>query len=149
VARTPIKRSEPWRIHFFQRHSDNDPGRLVPTVEFLDSVSPTVAAEFQAILEAVATAPPPAFSGGGKWEAMHGEMAGFYEARTSGGNASGRQMNHRLLCLLVRNMEELGGPSIVALGGFSKPVRSPANRRDYETIRRYAAEFREHRTVLQ
>ena len=79
---------------------------------------------------------------------MHGEMAGFYEARTSGGNASGRQMNHRLLCLLVRNMEELGGPSIVALGGFSKPVRSPANPRDYETIRRYAAEFREHRTVL-
>jgi hypothetical protein len=149
VAQTPKKRSEPWRIHFFQRHSADDPDRSVPTLGFFDTVSPTVAAAFQAILEAVAIAPPPAFSGGGKWEAMHGEMAGFYEAPTSGGDASGRQMNHRLLCLLVRDMEELGGPSIVALGGFSKPVRSPANRRDYEKIRRYAAEFREHRTVLQ
>jgi hypothetical protein len=58
-------------------------------------------------------------------------------------------MNHRLLCLPVRDMGEPGGPSIVARGGFSKPVRSPANRRDYETIRCYAAEFREDRTVLQ
>lgn len=39
----------------------------------------SVAAEFDAILEAVAKAPPPSFSGGGKWEAMHGDMAGIYE----------------------------------------------------------------------
>jgi len=30
-----------------------------------------------AVLSAVADAPPPAFSGGGKWEAMHDEMAGL------------------------------------------------------------------------
>ena len=122
MAGRAIKRAEPWRIHFFQRHPADDPKRSVP---------------------------PPAFSGGGKWEAMHGVMAGFYEGRTSGGDASGRQMNHRLVCLLVRDAEEeLGGPSIVAIGGFSKPPRSAAKASDYATIRRYAAEFRRRRTVL-
>ena len=32
-----------------------------------------------AILDAVAEAPPPQFSGGGQWEAMHGDMGGYYE----------------------------------------------------------------------
>jgi len=31
------------------------------------------------VLEAVTTAPPPSFSGGGKWEAMHDDMAGYFE----------------------------------------------------------------------
>lgn len=79
MAATQKRRSEPWRIHFFQRHQADDPDRSTPAMEYLEAVSPAVAAEFQAILEAVAAAPPPAFSGGGKWEAMHGSMAGFYE----------------------------------------------------------------------
>jgi hypothetical protein len=29
-----------------------------------------------AVLEAVRAAPPPQFSGGGKWKAMHGSMGG-------------------------------------------------------------------------
>jgi hypothetical protein len=36
------------------------------------------------VLDAVAAAPPPAFSGGGKWEAMRGKMAGYYEVRAIG-----------------------------------------------------------------
>ena len=96
-----------------------------------------VAAEFQAVLEAVAKAPPPAFSGGGKWEAMHGHMAGIYEVRVGSSRA-----NHRLFCLLVRTREELGGPSIVCLGGLTKPVREAANARDYSRIRQFADEFR-------
>jgi hypothetical protein len=35
---------------------------------------------------AIANAPPPAFSGGGKWEAMHGRMGGVYEVRVDGPN---------------------------------------------------------------
>jgi len=42
------------------------------------------------VLDAVAEAPPPAFSGGGKWEAMHDEMAGFYEVRIQGGGMNQR-----------------------------------------------------------
>ena len=29
--------------------------------------------------------PPPSFSGGGKWEAMHDDMAGYFEVRVQGG----------------------------------------------------------------
>jgi hypothetical protein len=102
-----------------------------------------VAAEFDAILDSVAKAPPPAFSGGGKWEAMHGDMAGVYEIRVAGGGS-----NHRLFCLLIRSSEALGGSSIVCLGGLTKPPRSAARPRDYTTIKRYADEFRKRGTVL-
>lgn len=63
---------EPWLIHFFQRHGDDDRERSTPTIEFLETLPDKIAAEIQAVLEAVAAAPPPSFSGGGKWEAMHG-----------------------------------------------------------------------------
>jgi hypothetical protein len=48
------------------------------------------------VLDAVAAAPPTQLSGGGKWEAMHGEMTGYYEIRLTG--ASREQL--RLFCLL-------------------------------------------------
>jgi len=135
---------ERWLIHFFQRHADDDPARPTPTIEFLDTLPDKVAAEIQAVLEAVAAAPPPAFSGGGKWEAMHDDMAGMYEVRVQGAGA-----NHRLFCLLERNADDLGGPAIVCLGGLTKQVRSPASPRDYRRIRQYADEFRKRRTVYQ
>ena len=135
---------DPWRIHFFQRHVDDDAGRAVPAVEFLDGLTEKVAAEIHAVLDAVAEAPPPSFSGGGKWEAMHDDMAGYYEVRVQGGGK-----NHRLFCVLERDAEDLGGSSIVCLGGLSKPPRSAANPRDYRAIRRYGAEFQKRRTVLE
>jgi hypothetical protein len=134
---------EPWRIHFFRRHGSDDKSESVPTKEFLDHIPAKCAAEIQAVLDAIAAAPPPAFSGGGKWQAMHGEMAGLYEVRVQCG---GR--NHRLLCILERDAADLGGSSVVCLGGFSKPPRSAARPQDYRTIRRYADEFARHRRVL-
>jgi len=136
--------SEPWLIHFFQRHEDDDPARSTPSVEFLDAAPDKVAAEIQAILEAVAAAPPPSFSGGGKWEAMHEDMAGLYEVRVRGG---GR--NYRFFCVLERNADDLGGPSVVCLGGLTKPVRTAASPRDYQRIKQYADEFRKRRTVYR
>lgn len=59
----------------------------VPALEFLDGLPSKVAAEIHAVLDAVAAAPPPSFSGGGKWEAMHGDMAGYYEVRVQGAGA--------------------------------------------------------------
>lgn len=58
---------DPWRIHFFQRNIDDDAARVVPAIEFLDGLPDKVAAEIHAVLDAVADAPPPSFSGGGKW----------------------------------------------------------------------------------
>jgi|SRR5690606_6292930 len=134
---------EPWRIHFFQRAAEDDAARITPTLDFFGTLPGKVVAEIHAVLDAVAEAPPPAFSGGGKWEAMHGDMAGLYEIRVQGGGK-----NHRLFCLLDRG-EDLGRPSIVCIGGLSKPPRQAADARDYRRIKRYADEFRKRRTVLE
>lgn len=132
-----------WRIHFFQPHEADDPARTVPAVEFLDALPTKVAAEIHAVLDAVAAAPPPAFSGGGKWQAMHGDMAGFFEIRVQG---AGR--NHRLFCVLERDAADLGGSSIVCISGLSKPPRSAATASDYAKARRLREEFKRRRTVL-
>src|SRR5258708_37818565 len=128
---------DPWLIHFFQRHQAEDAAETVPVVDFLDSLPVKARVEIIAVLEAVAQAPPPSFSGGGKWEVMHDDMAGYYEVRVQGGGA-----NHRLFCLLERNAVDLGGPCIIFLGGLSKPVRSAADPRAYRKIKQYRAEWR-------
>jgi hypothetical protein len=135
--------SEPWRIHFFQRHRGDDPTREVPTITFLDSLPVRTRAEVIAVLDAVAEAPPPSFSGGGKWEAMHGDMAGFYEIRVRGAD----RRNHRLFCVLEREAPDLGGPSIVCIAGLSKPLREAAHSRDYRRAVALREEFRRRRTV--
>jgi hypothetical protein len=138
------KPSKPWSIHFFQRDVTDDAQRIVPAMEFLESIPPKVAAEIHAVLDAVAVAPPPSFSGGGKWEAMHDDMAGFFEVRVQGGG-----MNHRLFCVLERDAEDLGGSSIVCIDGLSKPRRTAALPKDYRRVKRYGAEFKKRRTVLE
>lgn len=130
-----------WQIHFFE--TEEAGSVVVPTVDFLDSLPAKVAAEIHAVLDAVAGAPPPSFSGGGKWEAMNGKMAGVYEIRAQGGGK-----NHRLFCLLVRNGETLGAPAIVCLGGLTKPRRSAADDRDYKRILKYKTEFESSGRVM-
>jgi hypothetical protein len=137
--------AEPWRIHFFQRHRHDDPARSVPSIEFLDAIPTAARGEVIAVLEAVAAAPPPAFSGGGKWEVMHGDMAGFYEVRVRGSD----RYNHRLFCLLERHAPDLGGPSIVCISGLSKPLREAARPRDYRRALALRDEFVTRRTVLR
>jgi hypothetical protein len=99
---------------------------LVPADEFLDSCPPKVEATILAVLQAVRAAPPPAFSGGGKWEAMHGSMSGYYEIRVTG---PGRR-HYRLFCLLDNgSADELGArgfdqPQIAVINGMVKPNAS-------------------------
>jgi Txe/YoeB family toxin of Txe-Axe toxin-antitoxin module len=150
LARTPISDARRFEDAgavvdpLFQRSSDDDPDAAVPAMEFLNSLPAKVAAEINAILDAVAKAPPPAFSGGGKWEAMHGEMAGVYEVRVRSSGA-----NHCLFCLLVRASRRNDASYIVCLGGLTKPIRSPAQPRDYVRVMQYVDEFRKHGNVLQ
>jgi hypothetical protein len=106
--------AKPWKLHFVRRHIDDDPSQAVPAVDFLDGLPPKVAAEIHAVLDAVAAAPPPSFSGGGKWEAMHDDMAGYYEVRVQSG-----AMNHRLFCVLERDAEDLGGSGATAASSRS------------------------------
>lgn len=101
----------PWLVHFFKRHAADDPAAAVPARDFLDRCPTSVAAKMIAVVKAVAEAPPPAFSGGGKWEAMHGEMSGFYEIRVDGP----KRHHYRLFCMLERDECE-GRPRRSELG---------------------------------
>jgi hypothetical protein len=62
----------PWAVIYYLA-----PGEMVPALVFLDDCPGTIDAQFTAVLDAVAAAPPPQFSGRGKREAMHGSMGGW------------------------------------------------------------------------
>jgi hypothetical protein len=96
-----------WGIVYYRTSGD-----AVPADVFLDGAPTKVEATIVAVLEAVRAAPPPAFSGGGKWEAMHGSMRGYYEVRVTG---PGRR-HYRLFCLL-----DNGSADELAERGFQEP----------------------------
>jgi hypothetical protein len=129
-----------WGVEFFQRHQADDAKKSVPGEEFLDSIPESVAATMAAVLEAVAKAPPPAFSGGGYWHAMHDEMAGYYEVRVKGP----KKMLYRLFCVLERDGAKLGldGPSVVIIDGRLKPIETAIAAREYAKIRKLGDEYR-------
>jgi hypothetical protein len=131
--------AEPWAVKVFQRHRDDDPTELCPAEEFLNTECPeSVRDDLIAIVDAVAESPPPQFTGGGLWEAMHGDMAGFYEARTRGPD---RRL-YRLFCVLEREAPGLEGPSIIVIAGLSKPVGTALSSADYARIRALGEEYR-------
>ena len=67
---------EPWDVVYYVAAD----GRCSAD-EFLDGCPTKVSAQLIAVLDDVADAPPPRYSGGGRWEAMHGGMA--FRARCS------------------------------------------------------------------
>lgn len=99
----------------------------------------SVAAKIIAVVKAVADAPPPAFSGGGKWEAMHGDMNGFYEIRVDGP----KRHHYRLFCMLEREGAKvgLGGPSLLLIAGKDKPFQTMLSAKDYEEVRNLGREY--------
>ena len=118
-----------WGIVYYQ-----DARGAVPAERFLDGCPAKVDATFNAVLEAVRAAPPPAFSGGGKWEAMHGTMAGYYEIRLTG---PGRK-HYRLFCILDNGTKDeltargFEGPQIVVINGMVKPNATLFSDREYK-----------------
>lgn len=83
-----------WGISYYKAEDDSVPGD-----DFLDGLPAKTSAHFYAVLEAVRAAPPPRFSGGGYWEAMHGSMNGYYEVRKRA-----KKEHHRLFCVLEKRM---------------------------------------------
>jgi hypothetical protein len=110
-----------WGVVYYANETGSTPG-----LDFLGSCPVKVRAKLLAVLEAVRAAPPPAFSGGGKWEAMHGSMGGYYEIRVTG---PGRQ-HYRLFCILDNGSPEelaergFATPQIVVINGMVKPNAS-------------------------
>jgi hypothetical protein len=77
-------------------------------------------------------------AGGGQWQAMHGDMAGYYEARPRGP----RKRLYRLFGILERDASGLPGPSLVIITGMDKPNESAFSEADYRRVRRLGDEYR-------
>jgi hypothetical protein len=114
----------------------------VPGADFLDGCPAKVRGTILAVLDAVAAAPPPAFSGGGKWEAMHGDMGGYYEIRVTG---PGREQFR--LFRLLENADKraltargLRGPAIAVITGMRKKTGTVFSDRDYAKVRQLGKE---------
>lgn len=95
------------------------------------------------VLVAVATAPPHRFAGGGYWEAMHGDMKGWYEVRKDGPKPEGGKgkRHYRLFCRL--DHEALGRPKplLVVVCGKDKQFRTVLTDADYAEVRALGAEY--------
>jgi len=124
-----------------QRHSNNLEHEIVyfagpmtgnmPTPrEFFTALPTKVQAKLTSILVAVATAPPGRFAGGGYWEAMHGQMRGFYEIR-----ADFQKMHYRLICLLDYESNDSSRPLLVIVAGLSKTIGTTIKSEVYAAVK--------------
>ena len=131
----------PWSVVYYQAADGT-----APALEFLTGCPGKIDAEFAAVLDAVAAAPPPRFSGGGKWEAMHGSMADWHEIRLTG---PGREQ-FRLFCLLQNGAREelarrgLRRPAIAVITGMRKPWRTTFSEPDYQRVRALGQEHQQN-----
>ena len=127
-----------WGIVYFKTKDGK-----VPAEDFLDACPAKIEARFHAVLEAVRDAPPPQFSGGGYWEAMHGDMGGFHEIRLTG---PGRRQ-YRLFCVLDNadpdGLRKRGfdGPQIAVVTGMVKDSGKKFSERDYAKVRRLGGQY--------
>lgn len=92
----------------------------------------------RAALIAVAAAPPKRFAGGGYWEAMKGDMTGWFELRVDG---PGRH-HYRLFCLLDYGAKGVDKPLLVVIDGRDKPFRTTLSDADYAAVRKLGDEYR-------
>jgi hypothetical protein len=144
VVRVGPRREDHHDVVYFRRHADDDPAQPIPAREFLGSCPTAVRAKFVAVLVAVATAPPYRFSGGGYWEAMHGDMAGWFEVRVDGPKPGGGKGRHhyRLYCLLDYEANGSDKPLLVVITGLDKPFRTTLSDRDYVAVVNLGNEYR-------
>ncbi len=128
--------AEAYDIAYFKRHKDDDPSELVPGRDFITSCPAPVQAKLAAVLTAVAAAPPPRFSGGGLWEAMHDRMTGYHEIRVDG---PGRR-HYRLFCKLDIAAQG-SGPLLTVLCGATKAFGTELSDAEYERVLSLGREY--------
>lgn len=91
----------------------------------------------RAVLAQVAAAPPKRFAGGGYWEAMKGEMTGWFEVRVDGP----RRHHYRLFCLLDYTAQCRDRPLLIVICGLEKAFRTQLSKNDYRQVRNLGAEY--------
>ena len=111
-------------------------GNLSTPRDFFNTLPAKVKAKLSSILIAVASAPPGKFAGGGYWEAMHGQMRGFYEVR-----ADFQKSHFRLICLLDYEALTSAGPLLVIVAGLSKPIGTLIKPEIYADVKNSGARY--------
>lgn len=91
----------------------------------------------RAVLVAVAAAPPKRYSGGGYWEAMKGNMTGWFEVRVDGP----KRHHYRLFCRLDYEAEDATKPLLVVITGLDKPFRTELSDSDYASVCQLGVEY--------
>lgn len=119
-VRTGPSPDDPHDVVYFKRHPNDDPGKTEPGREALKSWPASVRAKMAAVLVAVAASPPKRFAGGGYWEAMKGDMSGWFEVRADGP----KRHHYRLFCLLDYEAQGREKPLLVVVEGRDKPFRT-------------------------
>lgn len=137
TVRTRPSADDPHDIVYFKRHVEDDAAQAEPARDALQSWPPSVRAKAAAILIAVATAPPKRFAGGGYWEAMKGDMSGWFEVRIDGP----RRHHYRLFCLLDYEAKGQEKPLLVVVDGRDKPFRTTLSDSDYAAVRSMGDEY--------
>ncbi|WP_448222930.1 hypothetical protein [Gordonia iterans] len=122
---------------YFKRHAEDDPGQSEPGRNALQSWPASVRAKANAVLIAVAIAPPKRFAGGGYWEAMKGDMSGWFEVRIDGP----KRHHYRLFCLLDYEAKGQDKPLLVVVDGRDKPFRTTLSGADYAAVRSMGEEY--------
>ncbi len=81
----------------------------------------------RAVLTQVAAAPPKRFAGSGYWEAMKGDMTGWFEVRVD----DPHRHHYRLFCRLDYDAQDQPRPLLVVICGLDKPFRTELSDADY------------------
>jgi hypothetical protein len=136
-VKTRPSSDDPHEIVYFKRHRSDDPDETIAGRAFLNSCPTKVRATMRAVLVAVAAAPPKRFSGGGYWEAMKGDMTGWFEVRVDGP----KRHHYRLFCRLDYDARNSDRPLLVVITGLDKPFRTELSRADYAGVRRLGDEY--------
>ena len=77
------------------------------------------------------------FAGGGMWEAMHGDMRGWYEARKDF-----QRRHYRLFCLLDTKARSRAKPLLVVVDGRDKARGTVIDDKEYKKIRALGERYR-------
>ncbi|WP_202909687.1 hypothetical protein [Mycobacteroides abscessus] len=137
----PLPSDAPHEVAFFKRHRNDDRAQAAPGLDALLGFPVKVRARLLATLVSVAKTPPKRFAGGGQWEAMHGNMTGYFEARVTSGTPNGK-WHYRLFCILDYTAEGKTAPLLAVIDGAAKRYQTtlPASR--YAEVRDLGNEYR-------
>lgn len=130
----------PHEVEFFKRHRDDDSAEAAPGLDALLGFPIKVRARLLATLAAVAKSPPKRFAGGGQWEAMHGDMTGYFEARISSKTPNGK-WHYRLFCVLDYGAAGKSAPLLTVIDGASKRYQTTLPEARYAQVRQRGDEY--------